>query len=81
MHLVKGSTYFICFIINDKPVVVNAIFTGKFTTLDGSKTYQLQNPNNDRNYYFTEPQLTECLPLNDPSLMGDDAELTLGQAL
>ena len=78
MNLSKGSTYFVCFMIDDKPVVVNAIFTGKFLTLDGNKTYQLIHATKNNPYYFTESQLVACLPLNDPSLMGEDAELTLG---
>jgi|5B_taG_2_1085324.scaffolds.fasta_scaffold00279_30 hypothetical protein len=78
MTLSKGSTFFVAFVIDDRPVVVQAIFTGRYVTLNGEQTYQLENPNNQNNYYFTEAQLKECAPLNDSSLMGEDAELTLG---
>ena len=81
MTLSKGSTFLVAFVIDDRPVVVNTIFTGKYVTLNGEQTYQLENPNNNNPYYFTEAQLKECLPLNDTSMMGEDAELTLGQAL
>ena len=77
MKLSKGSTFFVAFVIDDRPVVVQAIFTGKYVTLNGEQTYQLDNPGNGNNYYFTEAQLRECAPLNDSSLMGQDAELTI----
>ena len=78
MNLTKGCEFMIAFLIDDRSVLVNTIFTGEYVDINGTRSYFLENANNtDKVYTFTETQLTECLPLNDPSMRGSVDELTL----
>ena len=78
MNLTKGCEFMIAFLIDDRSVLVNTIFTGEYVEINGTRSYFLDNANNpDKTYTFTETQLAECLPLNDASLRGSVDELTI----
>ena len=70
MELIKGCTYYIAFIIEDKSVMCATIFTGEYVDINDERLWILENKNNGNEYTFTDAQLKECLPLNDATARG-----------
>ena len=77
MSIAKGSTYLVMFLINDKSVLVNTVFTGQYVDVDGVRNYFFNNEGSDKPYTFTAKELTAFLPINDESLRGELDELTI----
>ena len=77
MTFKKGATILVAFHIDGRTAIATCILTGKFAVLNGKETSQLENVNSGNPYYFSEDEIRECAPLNDPSLMGEVEELTI----
>jgi len=77
MKFNKGVSFLISFIINGAAALSSATFTGKSITIQGTKMYLVKLASG-KDYAFTQQQLDEFAPLNDPSLQEEHDSITLG---
>ena len=80
MKFNKGVSFLISFIINGAAALSSATFTGKSITIQGTKMYLVKLASG-KDYAFTQQQLDEFAPLNDPSLQEEHDSITLGQCI
>jgi len=77
MKFATGVSFLISFIINGAAALSSATFTGKSITIQGTRMYLVKLASG-KDYAFTQAQLDEFAPLNNPELMDEHDSITLG---
>ena len=72
-----GEMFIISFIIKGASALSSASFTGKTLLIKGVKCFMVKLASG-KDYAFTQAQLDEFAPLNNPELMDTQDSITLG---